>query len=309
MVNLKIELPEGFLDEEERCGYLVTHKMKEVWAVELDLLNEFMRVCEKYHIKFYANGGTVLGCVRHQGFIPWDDDIDVMLSRNDYKKLCSVSNEFQHPYFFQNEETDPGSFRGHAQLRNSETTALLKNEKNLQLSFNQGIFIDIFPLDNFPDNKEEREKFINKIMKRRKRVYRDIGIIRGIQPQKDFLHIKKTVKSILRKIYSRSDIVKQEYSRYEAEKEKHRNEKTNYCCNLQCASVEKMDDCILDASFLYKSPVYMKFEFLDLPIPQNYDDYLKRLYGNYMEFVKGGSMHGEVFFDTNKCYREYIDKV
>ncbi|MDD5999955.1 MAG: hypothetical protein PUC55_09690, partial [Lachnospiraceae bacterium] len=61
MVDLKITLPEGFLDEEVRCGYTVTHEMKEVWAVELDLLSEFMRVCKKHDIQFYTDGGTTIG--------------------------------------------------------------------------------------------------------------------------------------------------------------------------------------------------------------------------------------------------------
>ena len=65
MVDLNIELPKGFLEEEVRCGYTVTRKMKEVWAVELDLLKEFKRVCNKYDLKYCADGGTLLGAIRH----------------------------------------------------------------------------------------------------------------------------------------------------------------------------------------------------------------------------------------------------
>ena len=84
MQKLKIDLPDGFLDEEIREGYLVTSDMKKVWAVELDLFAEFDRVCRKYDITYYADAGTMLGAVRHKGFIPWDDDIDVKLSRENY---------------------------------------------------------------------------------------------------------------------------------------------------------------------------------------------------------------------------------
>ena len=89
MLNIKLELPEGFLEEEERDGYLVSAEMKKIWAVELDLLNEFMRVCKEHDIRWFADGGTILGAIRHNGMIPWDDDIDVCMYREDYEKLCS----------------------------------------------------------------------------------------------------------------------------------------------------------------------------------------------------------------------------
>ena len=100
MVDLNIVLPDGFLNEEVRCGYTVTKQMKEVWAVELDMLEKLLSVCKKHDIKIFASGGTMLGAVRHQGFIPWDDDIDMMMFRDDYEKLCKVAQEeFEYPYF------------------------------------------------------------------------------------------------------------------------------------------------------------------------------------------------------------------
>ena len=129
MVNLKIDLPQGFLNAETRCDYIITEKMKEVWAVELDLLVEFDRICKKHGIKYVASGGTMLGAVRHHGYIPWDDDIDLMMTREEYEKLCSIaSSEFKHPYFFQTEDTDPGFMRYLARLRNSDITGNHKDE-------------------------------------------------------------------------------------------------------------------------------------------------------------------------------------
>ena len=157
MVDIQLQLPNGFLDEEERCGYVVSSQMKEVWAIELDLLAEFQRVCKQYDLKYYADAGTLLGAVRHKGFIPWDDDIDIIMTRDEYNKLCRIAmKEFKHPFFFQTNKTDPGSSKGHAQLRNSITTAILGG-KEYVTSHNQGVFIDIFPVDVLPDNRVLRK--------------------------------------------------------------------------------------------------------------------------------------------------------
>ena len=162
-MNLNLEIKPNFFQDEERCGFKISSDMKKVWAVELDLLSEFQRICKKHGLVYYADGGTMLGAVRHNGFIPWDDDIDLMMMRDQYEELIAIApHEFKYPYFFQTEYTDPSSLRGHAQLRNSQTTGILRSETKGIHSFNQGIFIDIFPLDAVPDNEELFEEKIKK---------------------------------------------------------------------------------------------------------------------------------------------------
>ena len=106
MINLKIQ--ESFYNPEVRCGYEVSAKMKKIWAVELDLLAKFIDVCNKHELNYFVDGGTLLGAVRHKGFIPWDDDVDVIMPREDYDKLFEIAaQEFQYPYFFHREASLP----------------------------------------------------------------------------------------------------------------------------------------------------------------------------------------------------------
>lgn len=139
-----------FLKEEVISGYLVTEKRKEIWAVELDLFLEFEKICKKYNLKYWAFGGTLLGAARHSGFIPWDDDIDILMPRKDYDKLKQVGpKEFISPYFFQNPITENGRYYNcHCQIRNSMTTGIISGTKNLDI--NKGMFLDVFVLDKIP---------------------------------------------------------------------------------------------------------------------------------------------------------------
>ncbi|MDR2410347.1 MAG: LicD family protein, partial [Bacteroidales bacterium] len=142
---------EEYLKEEVRDNYFVSSDMKKVWYIELDILKEFIKVCNKYNLRYFADGGTLLGAIRHKGFIPWDDDIDIAMLREDYDKLVKIGpKEFKHPYFFQTPYTDKYYYQGHAKIRNSNTTGISRHEFNKK--FNRGIFIDIFPLDNIPDH-------------------------------------------------------------------------------------------------------------------------------------------------------------
>jgi len=306
MVDLKIQLPDGFLNEEVRCDYLVTHEMKKAWAVMLDLLAEFDRVCRKYDIKYFASGGTMLGAVRHKGFIPWDDDIDVMMERKDYERLCEIGpSEFQHPYFLQNKYTDPECCDIMSKLRNSDTTSLFGLEKNGFMNYNKGIFIDIFPLDSIPMDQVEQDAFYDELNEELQRMYRK-GRGYGIfteesRPFQRF--IKKTLHSLL--YWRRKFFIKGFWDAcrsYEKLCQKYNDTDTLYFSTIQF----RLDRSDIKYKSDYKETELMDFEFLKIPVGKNFDHGLRVRYGdNYMEFVKGASCHSGIFFDTDKSYKDY----
>ena len=138
-------IDKSFLKEETICDFKVSKKLKKIQAIELDLLIRFDKVCKKHKLQYFLVAGTLLGAIRHKGFVPWDDDIDVGMLREDYDKFLKLAREFSHPYFFQTNETDKGYLMPKVRIRNSETTFAHKFWGHS--GYNQGIFLDVFPFD------------------------------------------------------------------------------------------------------------------------------------------------------------------
>ena len=155
------EKPE-FYKEEVRCGYTVNEKTKRVWAVQLEMLDEVERICKANGLKYFADSGTLIGAIRHEGYIPWDDDIDLVMLREDYDKFVQIAPKWlKEDLVLQTVYTEKNYLRGHAQIRNSKTCGC--NEEDKKAGYNCGIFIDIFPLDGMPKTEKERKNWAKKI--------------------------------------------------------------------------------------------------------------------------------------------------
>jgi lipopolysaccharide cholinephosphotransferase len=129
-----------------------SERLRKLQLVQLLSLLEIKRLCDKHKIHYTPIGGTLLGTVRHKGFIPWDDDIDVGMLREEYNKFLDVAKDELRPGFFlQTYETDPNYPKAIARLCVNETLYMLKWEKDADI--HHGVFTDIFPYDNSPDNK------------------------------------------------------------------------------------------------------------------------------------------------------------
>ena len=304
---IKCDLPKGYLEEEVRCGYTISSMMKKVWAVEIDLLREFDRVCHDNQIEYMACAGTMLGAVRHGGFIPWDDDIDLMMTWPNYEKLCRIgSKEFQDPYFFQTDITDRGSIRGHVQIRNSRTTAIRSVELDKKYSFNQGIFIDVFCLDHIPDDSAEKERYFETVKKRKKSLFRMAKYTyRYTETMRNMSHgLMKPVKGLLSSLLKAFKAEEKAYQRFESAMHRYNNVKTN---QMGLVSIIKVGGKYCwETDDLESELVNMQFEFVEIPIPSNYDSLLKKTYGNWEEYVVGAGNHGELIIDANKSFNNYL---
>jgi len=144
--------------------YEVLNKLHQV---QLDSLLEFKRICDKHNIKYSLVAGTLLGAVRHKGFIPWDDDVDIGMLRNEYEKFIKVApDELKQDYFLQTWQTDPGFALPFAKLRKNGTKFVEQNSS--ETNAHCGVFIDIFPFDNVPLNETHKkvQNIISYILKR-----------------------------------------------------------------------------------------------------------------------------------------------
>lgn len=287
-----------YLDSEVQCDFLVDENRKKLWAISLDLLFELDKVCKKHNINYYLAGGTLLGAVRHHGFIPWDDDIDLFMNRDDYEKFIKLGNEFSEPYFLQNANTDPNFLYSCTRLRNSNTTYIVKKFK--YQNFNQGIYISIFPIDNW-DLENGVEKY-NRI----KELLRDnSAYMRKSIPNPTAEDIERIKTHSGRNPQDVCNEIHQIASQY-------RNVNTQYK-SLAVCTVYKYEKNIFHAVDFAES-IPWDFDCLKVQIPRGYDRILRTVYGNYMEFPpieQRGEWHSGVFVDTDKPYAYYLsdDKI
>jgi len=128
-------------------------ELRELQLVLLDMLIELDRICRKNNIRYCLDGGTLLGAVRHKGFIPWDDDLDVVITREEYIKLrkaCETDLD-ENKFFFQDQTTDSNYRWGYGRLRRKNSEFIRVGQEHMKMK--TGIFLDIFPRDNVPDLK------------------------------------------------------------------------------------------------------------------------------------------------------------
>ena len=101
-----MNIPDKFLEGEIRDGFYVENMMKKAWAAQLEVLNEVDKICRQYDIKYFADWGTLLGAIRHKGFVPWDDDMDITMKRQDYIRFCQIVQQQQGEIEIINVHTD-----------------------------------------------------------------------------------------------------------------------------------------------------------------------------------------------------------
>ena len=279
--------------------------MNDLQKKELDLLKAFVKVCEKHNLRYFLVGGSALGAIRHKGFIPWDDDIDVGLLREDYDKFMELQYEFEGtPYFIQNYKTDPCYIYSYGKLRDSSTTFIENIYKNHRI--NHGVWIDIFPIDGFSKVMKPREKFAGKIRGIWAHAYMSYlpALRRKVRKETWF---KDILLNIVAGLFYVLDIAHYRNKRIDKFAKKIPVEEAVLVGNYFGTNLKRE---AMDAN-LFKEFTKVPFEDMEAVVLKDYDKYLTNLYGNYMTPPPANKQIGHHYnkgFDLNMGYEEYCRK-
>lgn len=284
---------EEYFEEENRYGFLVSQDMKRAWAAQLEVLEEVKRVCVILDIKFYADWGTMLGAVRHHGFIPWDDDMDIAMLRKDYMRFLSEAPALLGQYYeIKSVYNDPEDDTIKARIINGRHICF---EPDFLARFHgcpYVVGIDIFPVDNITGNVEALDKQVDELRFLLKTVqsipeaapYEDEVLELMKKIEKTFgipINYNNRLRHELKKIY---DIVCARYQQENSEE--------------VCSMIDYAEGWDYQAKRAwYEDECEMPFENTTIPVPAGYDGLLRIKYGDdYMMPRNAGSSHDYPFY-------------
>ena len=233
--------------------------LREAQLIMLEILVEVDAICQKYNLRYWLDSGTLLGAVRHQGFIPWDDDIDLSMPVEDYLKFQQIAKEeLSSNIFFQTKETDKDFLFDYIKLRSNKASIVEFHEKNREVHYHQGVFVDIFPMQTLANTVINYNTY--------KDVFKDIRATSAVSlhtPEGE--NLPKPRKILV-------DSLAELHEGWEDE-----NNKVIYS--------GEMPDV---AAWFDQSKIFplkkMTFEGLEFPVPHDPDHYLENIYSfDYMQ--------------------------
>lgn len=298
-----LKFSEDFFREETKWGFTISRTMKHAWAGQMEVLQKIIEICDKYGLVYYAFWGTLLGAVRHEGFIPWDDDIDIAFKREDYQKFLQVvKNELPSEYCLLNVYADDAWTYFHTRVTNSRKVDISESRLSQFHGCPFAVGVDIFPLDYIPRDKKTAE--LQKTL---------LGIIRDLFPllrEDDESNGKKTMAERQEGMETLEEGISalEEWCQVSIDRKGNVGNQLRKLYDRICMMYGKEDGDILtsypeyikeEGFFLPKEwfgTKQLKFENMMLTVPSDYDRVLTELFGDYMVPVRNTQDHDYPFY-------------
>lgn len=265
--------------------------MTQLQSCELKILLEVDRVCRENHIRYFLSSGTLLGAIRHQGFIPWDDDVDITMPAEDYWRFLEIAPKaLGKEFFLQSTDTDLW-YRAFSKVRMNHTTMIEKSYEGVR--FHQGVWIDVFPIISIKDDQKHIDRF-NRML-----TWTDLLVQDAFFAKVEHLPLKlKLLKAV--PISFRRYLCKAIRKRY-------------IQMNRSIPTGEYYSGLVVRRARLlmryYQEEIRVPFEGYMLPVPKDYDEILKTDYGDYMTLPpieKRSGGHNILTLDLERDYTEYM---
>lgn len=279
--------------------------LRDIQLVALNILVHFQTICKRHNLRYFAIGGTCIGAVRHNGFIPWDDDIDVVMPYPDYAKFKDIAKT-EIPHYFEISDESNTKYRGcYIKLHDSRTT-FIEHKYIPYPDHYQGVFIDIFPLYGMPNNpKEFRKRYRQYVLW----TYQNYIIRYPYHYHKriwaKMFYFLNTYAILTKPYYYYQQKIENVLGQYSFEKS------NEIIFGWRMLPSKKSTYKLVFPTQYFEDYEEVPFENISIRIPVEYDAYLKDDFGDYMKLPpieQQRSTHPDTFIDLGRSYKEYIEK-
>lgn len=283
------EFLKSFFMGEYREGFYVEPMMKCAWAAQIKLAELIDEMCRAEGIRYFADRGTLLGAVRHKGFIPWDDDMDLCMLRKDYNHFLKVAERYlPEGCFLHSCYTQPDYRQDFCRVVNSHQVNFTQEFLKKWYGCPYIVGIDIFPLDRLPVSKDAEEllcELLQMIAQIVEREETDAEVSKQLLDKVEVLTGTKIDQNgnVKNQLLCLADALSQIYEDDAGE------ELTELCAYVKGYEYRASQSW-------FEEQIQVPFETIELPIPKEYDKVLRAQYGDYMTPVRGGADHDYPFY-------------